>query len=65
VVFNEKHPNSFLQVIFRGTYWARSWAILSKEEEMKNLKKACHILEVIGMEIFNNFRWKIRSRLQA
>jgi hypothetical protein len=22
-VFNRKHPNSYLQVVFRGTHWAR------------------------------------------
>jgi hypothetical protein len=32
---------SFLQVMFRGTYWIRSLSILSREEGRKILKEGC------------------------
>jgi len=54
VVFEKKRPNSYLQVIFRGTYWTRSWSILSKEEERTALSNCCLRLEAILMEFFNN-----------
>jgi hypothetical protein len=53
-----------LQVIFRGDYWVRSWAILSKEEERLNLMKGSKSLKVIAIEVFNNFCWNIRSRIK-
>lgn len=43
-VFSRKLPNSFLQVIFRGTYWIRFWSQLSKEEEKIFLKINCRLL---------------------
>ncbi|CAL4918480.1 unnamed protein product [Urochloa decumbens] len=64
IVFKKTTPNSFLQVLFRGTYWTRTWAKLSKEEEMNNLKQQCSKLEIAVMEIFNKFGWKNRNRLQ-
>jgi hypothetical protein len=36
-----------LQVIFRGTFWMRSWSILSREEGRSILKKSCHWLDAL------------------
>jgi hypothetical protein len=36
VVFRRSKLNYCLQVIFRGTYWIRSWAILSKKKREKS-----------------------------
>ena len=63
IVFNNTLPNSFIQVIFRGTYWTRSWAMLSKEEDRTSLKDICRKLEVTIMEIFNKFGWRSKNRL--
>jgi len=63
VVFNRTTPNS-MQVIFRGTYWRRSWSLLSKEEERSNLKINCRKLEITVMELFNKFGWKFSNRIQ-
>jgi hypothetical protein len=41
-----------LQVIFRGTYWIRSWALLSKEKEKDELKGGCQRLEIVCMDFF-------------
>jgi hypothetical protein len=38
VVFKRTKPNSFVQVISRGTHWTRCWSLLSKEEERMALK---------------------------
>jgi hypothetical protein len=53
-----------LQVIFRGTYWIRSWAILSKEEEREKLKMGCRWLEIVTMDFFAKRGWNVMRRLQ-
>ena len=63
VVFQKRYPNSFLQVIFRGTYWARLWSQLSEEETMKALMNLCQRLEGVVLEFFNRGGWNCRSRL--
>jgi len=61
-VFQKRYPNSFLQVIFRGTYWARLWSQLSEEETMKALMNLCQRLEGVVLEFFNRGGWNCRSR---
>jgi hypothetical protein len=39
VEFNRKNFNSLLQVVFRGTYWTRTWAALSRREEEKTTSR--------------------------
>jgi hypothetical protein len=39
VVFQRSNFKSILQVMFRDTFWIRSWSILSKEEEWSILKE--------------------------
>ena len=63
VVFNRKHPNSYLQVIFRGTHWARSWSQLSKEEEKVHMMNKCREIEGLVMELFAKRGWNFRQRL--
>lgn len=41
VVFNWKLPNSYMQVIFRGTHWTRLWSQVTKEEEKNLLRSNC------------------------
>jgi hypothetical protein len=49
MLFNKKkNINSFLQVIFSGTYWIRQWSQSSKEEERAALKSGCKQLESDG-----------------
>ncbi len=39
VVFNGSNFNSYLQVIFRGMYWARQWSLLLKEDGRDVMKE--------------------------
>ena len=63
VVFNRKHPNSYMQVIFRGAHWARSWSQLSKEEEKVCMMNNCRGIEGLVMELFAKRGWNFRRRL--
>jgi hypothetical protein len=64
VVFQRSKPNYCLQVIFRGTYWIRSWALLSKEKEKDELKGGCRRLEIVCMDFFAKSGWNVMRRLQ-
>jgi len=65
VVFQKTIPNSYLQVIFRGTYWARCWSQLSKEEEKLSLKKRACSLESAVMAFYSKHGWNFRNRIEA
>jgi hypothetical protein len=43
VVFYEKRLYSYLQVIFRTTYWTRFWTILQKEKDSEFEACVSHI----------------------
>jgi hypothetical protein len=45
VVFNKTLISSYMQVIFRGTHWAWTWALFQKEEKRKVLQTACWLIE--------------------
>jgi hypothetical protein len=63
LVFHKSQFKSILQVMFRGTYWIRSWAILSKEDGMVILKEGCRLLETMALEIFHKSSWNTRRRI--
>jgi len=48
-VFNRSLPNSYLQVIFKGTYWTRFWLQLSKEEEKNFFEEKLSTLGGLGV----------------
>jgi hypothetical protein len=52
VVFNKSPILSFMQVIYRGTHWARTWSLFQKEEDRHLLLSACRSIETLIMEIF-------------
>ena len=62
---NRSFPNSYLQVIFRETYWTRFWSQLSKEEEKNLIKKQCQHLEGLALEVFSRSGWNFRSRIEC
>jgi hypothetical protein len=64
LVFHKSQYKSVLQVMFRGTYWIRSWAILSKEGRII-LLEGCRILETMAMEIFHKSEWNALRRIDA
>jgi hypothetical protein len=63
VVFNGSKTNSFLQVIFKGTYWAQQWSLLLKEEDSHKLNGYCKMLEARVMELYAKYGWNLRRRL--
>ncbi|PUZ76059.1 hypothetical protein GQ55_1G260500 [Panicum hallii var. hallii] len=53
-----------MQVLFRGTYWCRFWALLQKREEDANeMKAACRMLETSVMQIFAQYGWQFSNRI--
>ena len=55
--------DSYLQVIFRGIYWARFWLQLSEEEVMKAIKNNCQQLEATILEFFTGCGWNFKRRI--
>jgi hypothetical protein len=66
MVFNKTNSISILQVVFRSTYWARTWSMLLKDEESQEaLKLGCRRWEMIAREILTKFGWRYASRIEA
>jgi hypothetical protein len=61
IVFNKTKYTSFMQALFRGTYWLRFWSQLQPEDDTK--EKASLMLEVIALEHANH-GWKHNNRLR-
>ena len=62
-IFDRKRLYSYLQVIFRGTYWIRFWSLLQKEDGRNHLKWACRLLETVAFEVFAKNGWLSSRRL--
>ena len=63
-VFDRKYPKSFLQVLFRGTFWLRQWARLQRNEELAQwLTQGAQSLEVVALRVFNSFGWQVPVRI--
>lgn len=57
-VFNNCKPKTFLQVLFRGTYWLRSWALLRHtNDQRERLVEACQLLESSALQLFASHGW--------
>jgi hypothetical protein len=63
LVFHKSQYKSILQVMFRATFWIRSWAILSKENKRVILKEGCRKLETVALQIFHKFGWNTLKRI--
>ena len=64
-VFDKSPSISYMQVIFRATYWLRLWAQLQKcEEDREFLSVACRNLESTVMQLFTNHGWRFTNRLE-
>jgi hypothetical protein len=63
-VFNKYQPKTFLQVLFRATFWLRFWAPLQQLDEHRVLiQGACRNLESQAMFIFALNGWNFSYRL--
>jgi hypothetical protein len=58
VVFDFKPKPSIIHVLFRETYWLRSWRLLHKDQTQQEVLTVCRSLEVVAVEIFVRYGWK-------
>lgn len=64
VVFDKTPIKTYMQVLYRGTYWCRFWALLQKrEEDAKDIKDGCRQLETLVMQIFASHGWQFSNRI--
>ena len=63
-VFNKSQKQTFLQVLFRGTYWLRFWTQLQRLDEHKtSIVETCRLLESSAMFLFASHEWSFSYRL--
>jgi hypothetical protein len=63
-MFDKIITPSYLQVIFKGTSWTRSWTLLQKDEEDRHLiKVGCKTIESAVMEVFARHDWRFSNRI--
>ena len=60
-VFQNLFAKSYLQVIFRWTFWIQHWSLLSKEQERRMIEDGCRQLERVALQLFGS--WKNQKRL--
>jgi hypothetical protein len=65
VTFDGKKLYSYLQVIFRATYWTRFWSTMQKNRNKQLLKWVCRTLETMAMEIFAKHGWSSFKRIDT
>jgi hypothetical protein len=57
IIFNKISIQSYVEVIFKGTHCARTWAPFQKEEDQTVLQAACRLIETMTMDIFIKHVW--------
>jgi hypothetical protein len=57
IVFNKTPITCSMQVIFKDTYWTRTWTNFQKESKMKMLQATCPLIETLTMKIFAKHGW--------
>jgi hypothetical protein len=65
IIFNKKQILSYLQVMFRATYWIRIWASFQKEDAQVILRTACRLMETLTMKFFVKHGWWSSNRLSS
>jgi hypothetical protein len=64
VVFNKSPIQTYLQVLFRGTYWCRFWGMLQRHKvDTGSMREACRLLETSMMQVFSTHGWTFCNRL--
>ncbi len=65
MVFDRSPLKSYLQVLFRITYWLREWAKLQRNDDyIKLIKDSCRKLKLTIMQLFANFGWRFTNKTQ-
>ena len=63
IIFNKTKYSSFMQDVFKGTYWLHLWAQLQHKDMINVMfRKASLALEVVALEIANH-GWKHNLRI--
>jgi hypothetical protein len=63
IIFDKAATPSYLQVIFRRTYWTRSWSLLQKEEDCQMMKMGHRNIETTTIEVFARHDWRFSNRI--
>jgi hypothetical protein len=64
--FNNIPTKTYMHVLFHGSHWLRLWAQLQRrEDELSLIKTVCRVLETLVIEIFANFGWCFRNRIES
>jgi hypothetical protein len=61
IIFDKTTTPSYLQVIFKESYWTRSWSLLQKEEDRQMMKMGCRNIETAVMEVFARHGWRFSN----
>jgi hypothetical protein len=58
VIFDKCRPKTFLQVLFRRTYWLRQWAGLQRHDDQRDqLIQVGQFLETPALQFFSSIGW--------
>ncbi len=61
LVFDKSPSITYMQVIFRATYWLRCCAQLQRcDEDDEFMKFACRRLETTVMQLFASYGWRFQ-----
>jgi hypothetical protein len=63
IIFSKTSISSYMQLIFRATYWTRTWLVFQKEEHQVLLRMTCWWMETLTMNIFAKHGWWSNNRL--
>jgi hypothetical protein len=64
VVFDNSPIKTYIQVLYRGTYWLRQWAQLQRREDLsKELMGVCKAMELTVMQVFTSHGWIFSNRI--
>jgi hypothetical protein len=59
-------PITYMQVLYHGTHWLHLWAKLQTlKEDSSLIMTTCRVLESLVTEIFANFDWRFRNRIES
>ena len=64
IVFNKQQIPNFLQVIYRGVHWIRTWAVLLPVPQQELMESGCTRLLAIVRAVYCKAGWRHDRRLQ-
>jgi hypothetical protein len=66
IVFDNSLIQTYMQVMYQGTYWLRLWAQLQWHEGLaKQIVDVCGCMESTVMQIFTSYGWRFSYRIAA